>query len=100
MERQRLADWEKQRKAELMSHRQREQEHVLVLKAKQEHINSDLDKLVKAVEERHSDKHFWSWIDENKYRILSSILHSFAISVTRLGDLLDFGQLFKAFGSN
>ena len=60
MERQRLADWEKQRKAELMSHRQREQEHVLVLKAKQEHINSDLDKLVKAVEERHSDKHFWS----------------------------------------
>ena len=23
-----------------------------------------------------------------------------AISVTRLGDLLDFGQLFKAFGNN
>jgi len=41
-----LAEWEKQRKAELMQHRQREQEKVLVLKAKQEHINSDLDKLV------------------------------------------------------
>ncbi len=46
MERQRLAEWEKQRKAELMQHRQREQEKVLILKAKQEHINSDLEKLV------------------------------------------------------
>ena len=32
-------------------------------------------------------------------RAISS-LFIFAISVTRLGDLLDFGQLFKAFGSN
>jgi len=47
MERQRLAEWEKQRKAELMQHRQREQEKVLVLKAKHEHITNDLDKLVK-----------------------------------------------------
>ena len=46
MERQRLAEWEKQRKSELMQHRQREQEKVLILKAKQEHINSDLEKLV------------------------------------------------------
>ena len=48
MERQRLAEWEKQRKAELMQHRQREQEKVLVLKAKHEHITNDLDKLVKS----------------------------------------------------
>ena len=47
MERQRLAEWEKQRKAELMQHRQREQEKVLVLKAKHEHITNDLDKLVR-----------------------------------------------------
>ena len=46
MERQRLAEWEKQRKAELMQHRQREQEKVLILKAKHEHIKNDLDKLV------------------------------------------------------
>jgi hypothetical protein len=46
MERQRLAEWEQQRKNELMEHRQREQEKVLVLKAKQEHINNDLEKLV------------------------------------------------------
>jgi hypothetical protein len=46
MERQRLAEWEKQRKAELMQHRQREQEKVLILKAKQDHINIDLEKLV------------------------------------------------------
>ena len=46
MERQRLAEWEKQRKAELMQHRQREQEKVLILKAKHEHINNDLEKLV------------------------------------------------------
>ena len=36
MERQRLAEWEKQRKAELVQHRQREQEKVLELKAKKE----------------------------------------------------------------
>jgi hypothetical protein len=46
MERQRLAEWEKQRKAELMQHRQREQEKVLILKAKHDHINIDLEKLV------------------------------------------------------
>jgi hypothetical protein len=46
MERQRLAEWEKQRKAELMQHRQREQEKVLNLKARHEHITADLDKVV------------------------------------------------------
>ena len=29
-----------------------------------------------------------------------TILYMAATSVTRLGDLLDFGQLFKAFGNN
>ena len=38
-----------------------------------------------------SDKMPWSAID---------IVDSRVISVTRLGNLLDFGQLFIAFGSN
>lgn len=46
MERQRLAEWEKQRKAELVQHRQREQEKVLTLKARQEHLNSQLEGMV------------------------------------------------------
>lgn len=47
MERQRLAEWEKQRKAELTQHRQREQEKVITLKARQENLNKDLDHLVR-----------------------------------------------------
>ena len=47
MERQRLAEWEKQRKAELVQHRQREQEKVLTLKARQEHLNSQLEGMVR-----------------------------------------------------
>ena len=47
MERQRLIEWEKQRKAELVQHRQREQEKVLELKAKQEHLNSKLESMVR-----------------------------------------------------
>ena len=31
---------------------------------------------------------------------LENIQKSIGISVTKLGDLLDFGQLFKAFGNN
>ena len=46
MERQRLAEWEKQRKAELVQHRQREQEKVLELKAKKEHLDSEFEKMV------------------------------------------------------
>lgn len=50
MERQRLAEWEKQRKAELMQHRQREQEKVLILKARHDHINADLEKVASLIE--------------------------------------------------
>ena len=46
MERQRLAEWEKQRKAELVQHRQREQEKVLELKAKKENIDSEFETMV------------------------------------------------------
>ena len=47
MERQRLAEWEKQRKAELVQHRQREQEKVLELKAKKENLDSEFEKMVR-----------------------------------------------------
>ena len=43
MERQRLAEWEDTRKEELKQHRMREQEKVLTLKAKQEHMTNDLE---------------------------------------------------------
>jgi intersectin len=46
MERQRLADWEKQRKEELIAHRQREQDKLLELKARQENLTKDLDNMV------------------------------------------------------
>ena len=46
MERQRLAEWEKQIKAELVQHRQREQEKVLELKAKKENIDSEFETMV------------------------------------------------------
>ena len=45
MERQRLAEWEETRKEELKQHRMREQEKVLTLKAKQEHMTNDLETL-------------------------------------------------------
>ena len=45
MERQRLAEWEKQRKAELVQHRQREQEKVLELKAKKENLDAEFEKI-------------------------------------------------------
>ena len=48
MERKRLEEWETQRKNELVQHRQREQEKVLELKAKQEHLNTKLEEMVKA----------------------------------------------------
>ena len=35
-----------------------------------------------------------------KLLMVPDVRHSGLISVTRLGSLLDFGQLFKAFGSN
>ena len=43
MEKQRLAEWEKQRKEELIQHRQREQEKVLFFKAKMENLQNELD---------------------------------------------------------
>ena len=46
MERKRLEEWETQRKNELVQHRQREQEKVLELKAKQEHLNAKLEDMV------------------------------------------------------
>ena len=46
MERQRLMEWEKQRKEELTAHRQREQDKLLQLKAKQDNMNADLEALV------------------------------------------------------
>ena len=46
MERKRLEEWETQRKNELVQHRQREQEKVLELKAKQEHLNTKLEEMV------------------------------------------------------
>jgi hypothetical protein len=46
MERQRLKEWEETRKEELRQHRQREDEKVLTMKARQEHIVKDLDVLV------------------------------------------------------
>ncbi len=46
LERQRLKEWEETRKQELSNHRQREEEKVMTLKAKQEHINKDLEALV------------------------------------------------------
>ena len=45
MERQRLKEWEETRKEELKQHRMREQEKVLTLKAKQEHLTTDLETL-------------------------------------------------------
>ena len=46
MERQRLMEWEKQRKEELTAHRQREQDKLFQLKAKQDNMNADLEALV------------------------------------------------------
>ena len=63
MERQRLAEWEKQRKAELTQHRQREQEKVLTLKAKQENLTKELDGLVSWDEEviARDNVFLWNW---------------------------------------
>ena len=47
MERQRLAEYEKQRKAELTQQRQREQEKVLELKAKKESLDSEFEAMVR-----------------------------------------------------
>lgn len=46
MERKRLAEWEKQRKEELTSHRLREQEKLIELKAKHEGLEKNLEGLV------------------------------------------------------
>ena len=51
MERQRLKEWEATRTEELKSHRMREQEKVLTLKAKQEHMSKDLETLREKVKE-------------------------------------------------
>merc|ERR1712051_165532 len=51
MERQRLAEWEETRKEELKQHRMREQEKVLTLKAKQEHMTNDLETLREKVKD-------------------------------------------------
>ena len=39
-------------------------------------------------------------LNNNKTETRAGKLGSVSISVTRLGDLLDFGQLFKALGHN
>ena len=49
MERKRLEEWEKQRKAELTEHRQREQDKLFALKARQENLNQELENLVSLV---------------------------------------------------
>ena len=47
---------------------------------------------------------YWNYPTAVLARIKSTLTHFhpiwLATSVTRLGDLLDFGQLFKAFGNN
>ena len=58
MERQRLKEWEDTRKEELKSHRMREEEKVLTLKARQEHLGTDLEALrekVKTLTDNISD---------------------------------------------
>ena len=58
MERQRLKEWEETRKEELKSHRMREEEKVLTLKARQEHLTTDLEALrekVKSLTDNISD---------------------------------------------
>ena len=45
MERQRLAEWEKQRKEELTAHRLREQEKLIELKARHEDLEKNLEGL-------------------------------------------------------
>ena len=46
MERQRLKEWEETRKEELRQHRIREDEKVIALKARQEHLTKDLEEMV------------------------------------------------------
>ncbi len=46
LERKRLQEWEKQRKDELATHREREQEKLFATKARQENLQSELEKLV------------------------------------------------------
>ena len=46
-----------------------------------------------------SSQHISNYLGTPTY-ISSAQLPTFATSVTRLGDLFDFGQVFKAFGSN
>ena len=47
---------------------------------------------------KHHIKYFWLWSSFGEWRICFSMV--VGNSVTRLGDLLDFGPLFKAFGNN
>ena len=46
MEKQRMEEWEKQRRNELEQHRQRETEKVLMLRAKKETLNAELENAV------------------------------------------------------
>ena len=45
VEKQRVLEWEEKRKKELNDHRQREQEKLLALKARQTNLSGDLEKL-------------------------------------------------------
>ena len=47
VEKQRVLEWEEKRKKELNEHRQREQEKLLALKARQTNLSGDLEKLTK-----------------------------------------------------
>ena len=81
MERQRLAEWEKQRKAELVQHRQREQEKVLELKAKKENLDSEFEKMVGFIYEHKT-------VATSRLKIMvcvigSSIITDFFINIAR-----------------
>ena len=42
----------------------------------------------------------WLWKPYTSSFISGSAIPSILLSVTRLGDISDFGQVFKAFGNN
>ena len=51
MEKARLKEWEESRKQELINHRSREDEKVLTLRARQEHLTKDVEELREKVTE-------------------------------------------------
>ena len=82
MERQRLAEWEKQRKAELVQHRQREQEKVLELKAKKENLDTEFETMVRMISLKLGAKLVKLFLYTSD-KCLTLNFHSFRFSVTR-----------------